>query len=58
MVVLGSGGGRLRVGTHHRSNGENATMVLVSLLRAAGNNIPELGLGSGRSTTGLSAIEV
>lgn len=61
MPILIGGGcnGRLKVDQHYRSPGsENATRVLLSLIRAVGVNQAALGLDDARDTSGLSAIEV
>jgi hypothetical protein len=57
LLVLGSGGGRLRPGQHIRGNGENACRVPLSLARATGAHIPEFGEAEGRLTEGLRALE-
>lgn len=58
IVLAGSAGGRLRKGVHYRSaSGENASHVLLSLVRALDVPAPELGLEEGRVTEGLGAIE-
>jgi Protein of unknown function (DUF1552) len=58
IVVAGGGGGYLKhPGVHYRSSGENTSMVLLSVLRAAGLPITEFGDKGGHVTTGCSAIE-
>ena len=58
IVIGGSACGALRTGIHHRSAGENATKVSLSLMRAVGVNAAEFGSDAGRVTDGLSDIEV
>ena len=57
MILMGGAGGRLKTGLHYRSNGENATMVLMSVLKSVGAPLAELGAGNGKAITGLAAIE-
>jgi len=57
MLVLGSGGGRLRTGLHVRGAGENACKVPLTLARTTGAAIREFGEGAGRLTEGLGALE-
>jgi hypothetical protein len=57
ILVAGRGGGALRGGVHYRSNGENTSEVLLSVLRAAGLPLSEFGQGGGAVTRGCSAIE-
>ena len=58
ILVLGGGGGFLKhPGVHYRSNGENASVVLLSLLRAAGLPLSEFGQEGGHVTSSCSAIE-
>ncbi len=58
ILLAGSACNRLRMGVHHRGNGENASQVIMSLIRAMGLNTPAWGVGAARVTGGLSAIEV
>lgn len=59
ILLAGSACGRLRSDLHYRSfSGENTSKVMLSLVRAMGINAPHFGNGVGRSTEGLSAIEV
>ena len=58
ILVLGGGGGFLKhPGVHHRAPGENASTVLLSLLRAAGLPLTEFGQAGGHVTSSCSAIE-
>jgi hypothetical protein len=59
VLVAGRGGGRLRYpGVHYRSDtAENTSMVLLSVLRAAGLALPEFGRKGGRVDSSLTAIE-
>lgn len=59
IVLAGSCGGALRTDLHYRSTSqENASKVLLSLVRAMGVVAGEFGVDEGRVTEGLSAIEV
>jgi hypothetical protein len=60
ILVAGRAGGKLTYpSVHYRSpNGENASMVLMSMLRAVGVPLTTFGGGGGQVTSGLSAIEI
>jgi hypothetical protein len=58
IVVAGRGGGALRTGVHYRSDAENTSQVLLTVLRAAGLPLSEFGEDGGHVTQGCSAIEV
>jgi hypothetical protein len=60
ILVAGRAGGKLAFPSlHYRSpNGENASMVLMSMLRAVGVPLTTFGAMGGQVSTGLSAIEV
>jgi hypothetical protein len=60
ILVAGRAGGKLAYpSVHYRSpNGENASMVLMSMLRAVGLPLTTFGNKGGMVSTGLSAIEV
>lgn len=58
LVLAGSGCGSLRTGLHYRSIGaENATSVMLSIVRAMGIAAPSLGSDDAETSSGLSAIE-
>jgi hypothetical protein len=58
LVLAGSGCGSLRTGFHYRSIGaENATSVMLSIVRAMGIAMPDLGSDDAQTSSGLSAIE-
>lgn len=57
ILVAGRAGGALRSGVHYRSDGENASQVLFSMLRAVGLPLSEFGTKGGAVTQGCSAIE-
>jgi hypothetical protein len=58
IVIAGAGGGFLKhPGVHYASDGENTSMALLSLLKAAGTGLTEVGGGAGHVTTSCSAIE-
>jgi hypothetical protein len=60
ILVAGRAGGKLAYPSlHYRSpNGENTSMVLMSMLRAVGVPLTTFGLMGGQVSTGLSALEV
>ena len=59
ILVAGRGGGALvHPGIHHRAVGENTSKVLFTCLRAMGIETDSFGVGGGRVTSGVSAIEV
>ena len=58
IVLAGSVCGALNQGIHYRSHtGENASKVMLSVVRAMGINAPTFGLGAGEVSDGLSAIQ-
>jgi hypothetical protein len=58
ILVAGKGGGSLvHPGIHYRSEGENTSNVLLTLLRAAGCTVSAVGAGGGFSNTPCTAIE-
>lgn len=58
IVIAGTAGGALKKGVHYRSTtGENASKVLLTLLRAMGLRRSEFGTAGGRVDQGLGAIE-
>jgi len=58
ILVAGSAGGKLKFpSVHYKSNGENTTMVLLSILRSVGLSLTEFGTGGGRVTASCTAIE-
>ena len=58
IVIAGGGGGALvHPGVHYASNGEHTNKVLLSLLRAAGLDLAEIGEGNNKQTDGVSALE-
>jgi hypothetical protein len=60
ILVAGRAGGKLAYPSlHYRSpSGENASMVLMSMLKAVGVPLTTFGMMGGQVTSGLSAIEV
>jgi hypothetical protein len=58
LLLAGSACNTIKMGLHHRGNGENASQLILSLIRAMGINAADWGVGAARTTTGLSAIEV
>lgn len=58
ILIAGTGNGALRKGIHYRSRtGENASRVIVSLMRAVGASVAGFGAGDALATSGLSGIE-
>jgi hypothetical protein len=58
ILVAGKGGGFLKYpGVHYRSAGENTSMALLTVLRAAGLQLTQFGGGGGAVTKSCSAIE-
>lgn len=59
IVIAGSANGALKTGIHYRSPAaENTSKVTLSLARAMGLTLESFGTAEGKSTSGLSAIEV
>lgn len=59
ILIAGGGCGSLKRNTHYRSVGnENASKVLMSLMRAAGAPVAELGAEGGLVSEGLTEIEL
>jgi hypothetical protein len=59
ILLAGGAGGRLQTDLHYRSTGQdNASRVLLSVIRAMDVVAGEFGRDEGRVTDGLSAIEV
>ncbi len=58
ILVAGSAGGRLVTGQHLRAEGELATKVSFSLLRAVGASVERFGVNEAEATTGLEGFEV
>lgn len=58
IVIAGSACGYLKTGVHYRApSPDNASKVLLTLLRAMGISLGEFGVDNGRVTDGLGAIE-
>jgi hypothetical protein len=58
LIVAGSAGGRLRTGLHHRPIGaDNASKVVLTLMRAVGVTAPSYGEGDAMATDGVSEVE-
>ncbi|HCP47228.1 MAG TPA: hypothetical protein DIU15_14390 [Deltaproteobacteria bacterium] len=59
IIVSGGACGALRQGLHYRSTTrENASQVMLTLIRAMGILAPEFGSGDAHTTEGLGAIEL
>lgn len=57
LVVGGSCGGALRTGLHHRSVGDNASKLILTLIRALDVPQPSFGVDGAHTTDGLSVLE-
>ena len=58
IILAGNACGALKQGIHYRSDtGENASHVMLSLVRAMGMNSPSFGVDAGEVSDGLSQIE-
>jgi hypothetical protein len=58
IIVAGGGSGYLKnPGVHYRSNKENTSNVLLTVMRAAGSNATSVGADKGLSMTPCTAIE-
>jgi len=59
IILAGSACGALHQGIHYRSHtGENASKVMLSVVRAMGISAPTFGRGAGEVSDGLSALQV
>jgi hypothetical protein len=58
VIIAGSACGRLQQGLHIRERQENATRLLLTLIRAMGINQSSLGVDEAQETQGLSAVEI
>jgi len=59
ILVAGKAGGALvHPGVHYASMNEHTNKVLVTVLRAVGVDLPEIGAGDLRQTSGVTALEV
>ncbi|MDQ3034675.1 MAG: DUF1552 domain-containing protein [Myxococcota bacterium] len=58
ILVAGLAGGALRGGIHHRAVDDNTSKVLLTLLRAMDLPLDAFGVGGGRVTETVGAIEV
>ena len=56
MLVIGKAGGRLRGDIHHRSAGENTSMVPFTLLQTLGGAQPSFGAAEGLVSAGIPEI--
>jgi hypothetical protein len=58
VLIAGRAGGALvHPGVHYASTGEHTNKVLLTILRAVGVQLPEIGMGSYHQTMGVSALE-
>ncbi len=58
ILIAGKGNGRLAGGVHYRSGSrENTSHALLTALRGAGVELGEFGVGAGRVTTTIGALE-
>lgn len=58
ILVAGRAGGKLRPGTHVKGNGDNTSDVLLTVLKAVGVPVTEIGDGAGRTSQTVSGLEV
>lgn len=58
VLIAGKGGGRLRGGTHVRTNRANASLAGLTALRGAGLDFPAFGHGPGRVVDDLGELFV
>ncbi|HEX6242323.1 MAG TPA: hypothetical protein VFZ61_15535, partial [Polyangiales bacterium] len=59
VLIAGKAGGALKhPGVHYASNKEHTNKVLLTLLRAVGVQIGELGEGAIKQASGVSALEM
>ena len=59
LVIAGKAGGKLKSNIHYRdAGGDNASKVILSLVRAVGVTAGSFGVDDGETTDGLGAIEV
>jgi hypothetical protein len=57
ILVAGGAGGNLRTNYHHRGDGENASMVPLTVMRACGVDVDGFGAGDGYTESTLAALE-
>jgi hypothetical protein len=56
-VIAGSACGQLRTGVHHRSVGDNASKVPLTMIRAMGINHAEFGAEDGHTEDSVGELE-
>lgn len=57
ILLFGTGCGRLNTGFHHRSEGDNAARVNLTIARAMGLPLGSIGMEEGYVTEGISELE-
>jgi hypothetical protein len=58
LIIAGSGSGRLRTGIHHRPTGaDNASKVILTLMRAVGVTAASYGEADAMATESVSEVE-
>jgi hypothetical protein len=57
LLIAGRANGALRTGVHYQSFNENASKVMLTLMRAMGLRDESYGFGDARTTESLGAIE-
>jgi uncharacterized protein DUF1552 len=58
ILVAGKAGGKLKYpSVHYKSNGENTSMVLLTMLRSVGLDLAQFGTAGGMVSTSCTAIE-
>jgi hypothetical protein len=56
ILIAGGGNGRLNAGVHVRDEGRNASDAVLTALHGAGVDLPEWGVGPGRSETPVDEL--
>ena len=58
ILVAGRAGGKLKYpSVHFKSNGENTSKVLLTILRSVGLDLAQFGMAGGQVSTSCTAIE-
>lgn len=58
IILAGFAGGKIRNGIHSRSEGQNASQLLLTLIKSMGINRNEFGSGGAYTAQSLTAIEI
>jgi hypothetical protein len=57
IIIAGTAGGALKTGFHHRSVGDNASRVPLTIMRALGMNVASFGAAAGEAADSVGALE-